>query len=55
MAKRGRPFKEDKRNNRCEIRLNDEEAKMLTSVSKKLCMGRADTIRTLIEKFDKEN
>lgn len=51
--KRGRPAIEDPRDNVYRIRLNDEENERLLKISKEFGMNRPDTIRTLLENYEK--
>lgn len=53
MAKRGRPFMENPRNNRIEIRMNDKEAEQFKRICKSLGMNRSDAVRTLFENYEK--
>lgn len=53
MAKRGRPFLEDPRDNQYRLRLNDEENEKLMKISKDFGMRVPDTIRRLIEEHEK--
>lgn len=53
MAKRGRPTVENPRLIKQFVRLNEEENDRLDRVSKDMCMGRADTLRTLLENYEK--
>ena len=53
MSKRGRPPVENPRVIKQFVRLNEEENARLDRVSKDMCMGRADTIRTLLENYEK--
>lgn len=53
MARRGRPTLEDPRDIQYHVRLNDEEDKRLTKISKDFGMGKADTIRKLLEDHEK--
>lgn len=53
MAKRGRPFSENPRTNRVEIRMNEKEAELLDRIGKEFGMNRADTVRKLAEDHEK--
>ena len=55
MAKRGRPVLEDPRVKECRLRMNTVEDDRLNRVSKDMGMSKADTIRKLIEGYEKEN
>ena len=55
MAKRGRPVLEDPRVKECRLRMNTVEDDRLNRVSKDMGMSKADTIRKLIEDYEKEN
>ena len=48
MKKRGRPTKDNKRDDSYRIRLNAEERKMLTQISEWSGLTKADTIRTAL-------
>ena len=48
MKKRGRPTKDNKRDDSYRIRLNAEEKKMLTQISEWSGMTKADVIRTAL-------
>lgn len=52
MAKRGRPFSENPRTNRVEIRMNEKEAELLDRIGKDFGMNRPDTIRKLAEDYE---
>lgn len=53
-GKIGRPFAENPRTNRVEIRLNKNENERLERISKDFGMGRADAVRKLLEDYDKK-
>ena len=48
MKKRGRPTKDNKRDDSYRIRLNAEEKKMLTQISEWSGLTKADVIRTAL-------
>ena len=48
MKKRGRPTKDNKRDDSYRIRLNAEEKKMLTQISEWSGLTKADIIRTAL-------
>ena len=48
MKKRGRPTKDNKRDDSYRIRLNAEEKKMLTQISEWSGLTKADAIRTAL-------
>lgn len=50
MARRGRPFVEDRRDKKYMIRVNDVEEEMLNYICKVTGMGRADVFRTALER-----
>ena len=48
MKKRGRPTKDNKRDNSYRIRMNEEEKQMLTQMSEWSGLTKADVIRTAL-------
>ena len=48
MKKRGRPIKDNKRDDSYRIRLNAEEKQMLTQISEWIGLTKADVIRTAL-------
>ena len=51
MKKRGRPTKDNKRDDSYRIRLNAEEKKMLTQISEWSGMTKADAIRSALSAY----
>ena len=55
MAGRGRPFVEDPRNKGHRLRMNNDEMDRLNRVSKDLGMSKSDTLRKLVEDYEKQH
>ena len=55
VKRRGRPSKDDPRVKDFRLRLNKEESERLSAVSKSLGMSKADSLRKLMEDFEKND
>ena len=55
MAGRGRPFVDDPRDKGLKVRMNNEEFDRLNRVCKDLGMSKTDTMRKLLEDYEKNN
>ena len=55
MAGRGRPFAADPRDIQYRLRLSKKESDILNRVSKACGMSKSDTLRKLIEDYEKEH
>ena len=53
-GRRGRPTVENPRLIKQFVRLNEEENARLNRVSQDMCMSRPETIRTLLEDYEKK-
>lgn len=49
MAKKGRPFSDNPKIYPIYLRLNKDGDRMVTELSKSMCMSKSDTIRHIIE------
>ena len=54
VKRRGRPSKDDPRVIDFRLRLNNEESKRLDAVSKSLGMSKADSLRKLMEDYERK-
>lgn len=55
MAGRGRPRVDDLRDKEPRIRMNSEEMDRLNRVAKDMGMNKSDTVRKLIEDYEKQH